>query len=216
MTSLIDVYEFTGDTSYLKGMLSLLRYYIASLGGVCESNQLGNNRANFIRTAPRIAALLENEKETVMKLGYADIIGVFDNGAKKSERYDEFNLKSSQMSLAEYKTPIGDVIMLCYKSIWHLATYKFNAAKFTQKLSEDNCIWYGAQTVIKKDGCYADCMLKGVDCKSFVKLPIRVYTDEAVTVNVKYWDGKQAEVCLDGEARLENDNNIEVRVIKKI
>ena len=216
VTSLIDVYEFTGDTSYLKGMLSLLRYYIASLGGVCESNQLGNNRANFIRTAPRIAALLENEKETVMKLGYADIIGVFDNGAKKSERYDEFNLKSSQMSLAEYKTPIGDVIMLCYKSIWHLATYKFNAAKFTQKLSEDNCIWYGAQTVIKKDGCYADCMLKGVDCKSFVKLPIRVYTDEAVTVNVKYWDGKQAEVCLDGEARLENDNNIEVRVIKKI
>ena len=67
--------------------------------------------------------------------------------------------------------------------------------------------------MIEKDACYTDCVLKGVDCKSFVKLPVRIISDEPVRIDVLYWDGKEARIKSSKEVCYECDGNIKVEVV---
>lgn len=210
VASLLDVYELTKNSKYLKGLLALLRFYISTLGGVYEAKTLGNNRANYLRIAPRLASLFQKEYKTAADMGYFDMIGIFNNSARLTERYKDFNRNNKTISMAEYETPVGKVITIYYKSEYHLSTYRFNAKIIHYKLSDEQYLWYGGEVTVKPDGCYTDCILKGADCKSFIQLPIRVEAKEDVHAQVVSWNGEEAKIIMDKKYNIKCDKKIRV------
>lgn len=103
------LYSVKKKRKYLLAMLKVCRFYLSLFGTKALDHHLPVGPMSFLRCAPRIAAILSENKDEVIELSFYDVFSVFEDGATvKLERNP-----NGFIAKQNYATPNNRVIYYC-------------------------------------------------------------------------------------------------------
>ena len=159
-------YDIVKKPEYLKAVLKMVRYCMATWGMEGSGGQLQGSATPYLQGLQTAYKLIQENMDFVLEEGFADVVALLDTNTKETFcQYPRFNNRFHRFSLNTFDTVWGkEVYFLHRQNAMHGGgTHQNHAFDFEFELSRDRRLWYGDTIRVSR----------GSD-RVMIKKPIRV------------------------------------------
>ncbi len=207
MSFIAKLYQATGDTEYLYTVAQMFRNYVASWNGGNTDRVMETGKSNFMEVSQTISRILLDNRDTVIKMGFPDVIAVLDSDAQiRKDLYSDFkadviNKRDHRLAMSVFDTEMGRVVLfnnceLVTYTAENPALYKDTAFTMDFNADAEKNLWYGAKNTVRDSGVHIIADVRVTDVIPLLKTDFEIKSEEEVVADISLYTPERIEMTI--------------------
>ena len=200
-----ELYRATGEEEYFEAMCKAFRFFTSQWNGGNSGRSMHTGISNYLYTFPKVAALLKEQKDLAIRLGFADLVGMVQSQTMMVKNYDPaFDTQNNRFSQNVYDTPYGRVMTLNHVTLSHKDTYNDVAFALDYQPDSTLYLWAGTENTVTADTVSIRKSVQNVDLIALIRTGISLNLERGeVTAEVKEYTPDRISLSLTGSTAVD-------------